>query len=1061
MNHVVHGRLNPFLDCGPPLRFEAEAGRTVAEIVASAPGLPDWFWHSGEVRINGHVLARGAWHITKPKLSTSLRPIIITLHASYQGGGGDRGGGRGGGSKNVFATVAAIALVAGAALVSGGLLGPAAAGTIGTGLFGASFAAGGTGAVLAAAGLSLGATLLLGTIAPPPSQQVAQSAGRDSANNQLTDAGINGNVVSPMEALPVVLGQIRTSPPLGAPPYTTLELGVVWANAVYVIAGHYDISEILLNGVDIDSFDAVEYQVREGSASDAVLTICNETVIERRNQNALLTNFVLQIGGSGGTTKLMHQDNPDQDLPQFQIFKTAGIADEIRLRFFWPAIQNSGTGAAAAEVAQVPIRIEIRERGESTWLKLPVTHWQAFRLNEQIRKEVRLKFVSSQPSGPRFTGGLHCAAAFYITGDGETFEYNAESYFAPITVTDQIPVMTAATTSGVTMSASSEDGGANHQAWRAADNAPTSTYWTPTGALPQWLKVDFGAGNPKTILSYLISSPDGEERLPRSWTLEGSNDDTNWTVLHTMTDYVPPNTATLTFQTETSGSYRYYRVNVSDTESTLRIQDFQLYLHDAPSSDSAAIIASHVHIHNDGIDIYLDTATFPLGEYEVRVQRGLGFNDADFVRDAYTYNADPEAANFFEYISGGSATVAFAQGAFSTDTLLESFATVSDDYPFDGSIHTKGVAMIAVRAPSITLESLSAIFHSIVPVWSEARDWSDDAATSNPAALARHILLSTEQNAEALPGELIDEQAFQDFFEFCADEGHEHNGVMDGMSVIEAYRQVLAAGYAAPDWNGFWGVIYEHDRSAETPVQLFTPANTRGLTVNRTFPKLPHAFRPIFFDEDDDFNINEASLVYMDGFSADNATRIEELNLPGWTDATKVAERALFDLRQLYLRPVRYSFEIGLEGLVCQRGDLVRLRHDVISRYHDFSRIVSVQRSGGNITGLTLESEVDLTVATGEVTEDMAAGIQYADRTTTTQQVNEKTLTDVVTFTTPFPDPDDGKTDEADFILVPGMIVGFGVVNTEEENMVVLWYEYVDELTRRITLVDEARGLHA
>jgi hypothetical protein len=48
--HIVHGRLNQFADYERPFRFEAEVGKTVAEIVAAAPETPDWFWHSGEVR---------------------------------------------------------------------------------------------------------------------------------------------------------------------------------------------------------------------------------------------------------------------------------------------------------------------------------------------------------------------------------------------------------------------------------------------------------------------------------------------------------------------------------------------------------------------------------------------------------------------------------------------------------------------------------------------------------------------------------------------------------------------------------------------------------------------------------------------------------------------------------------------------------------------------------------------------------------------------------------------------------------------------------------------------
>lgn len=1045
MNQIVHARFNPFAEHEPAISFQVEQGRTIAEIVAAAPGVPDHFWLAGEVRINGRRVVREQWSRIRPKLSRPERPIVITLHPVFHGGGG------GGSTKNIVTTVAAIALIAGATLVSGGLLGPVAAG--GLGILGASFAVGGIGANLLAAGLGIAATLLMSTLTPPAASK------QDQDNRQLSNAGISQNPIKPMAALPVVLGRVRYSPPLIAPPYTTLENGVVYVHAVYGLAGYYsiDTDDIMLNAVPIDEVTEAEYQVRDGAPSNLPITICASTVIEKRNSNALLTNFVVEAKSSRSNI-LVHQSNPDQDLPQWQLFKSAGIADEIRIRMFWPGgLQAGGTSPATAFV---PIRVEIRRRGTSTWLKMPVTHFRSFRLNEQIRKEIRIKFDNT--GGPRINDDAdqNAYAVYYNTGDGMTFEYNAESYFANSTPSDQIPVMTTYTTSGVTMSASSER--SSYEVWRAADSNISTFGWSPTiASLPQWMKVDFGSGNAKTIKAYLVSS--SFDYGPSAWVLEGSNDNTNWTTLSSVSGFTAfADAASWTpiwFQISTPASYRYYRMTCTaqiTPANDLVINDFRLSLADSGGSNSSALFASHVNIHDDGVDFYLDPATFPKDIYEVRVKRGFAGNAGDFNKDNYAFESGFTQANFFEYVDAGSAPDRYymqkAQSLITSETYLESFATVANDYPFHASIHQKGVAMIAVRAPSVNLESLSAIFHSIVPIW-QAGVWSTDAASSNPAALGRHVLLSTDQNAEALPGELLDEEAFQEFYDFCVAEGHEFNGVVDGLSVIEVFRQVLAAGYGGPDWPGYWSVIWEFDRSAETPVQLFTPLDTRGLTVTKSFPRLPHALRPIFFDASDDFNVNEASLVYMDGYDANNATRIEEMNYPGFTDAAKVAARALFDLRQMYLRPTKYSFEIGLAGLACRRGDLVMLTHDVISRYAAFGRIASIQRSGGNITGLTLEAKVDLSVAVGEIEETMAAGVQFNDRTTGTHSVNEKTVTDTITFVSPFADPGD--------ILTEGMTVGFGPVGSETRRMLVLWYEYADELTRRITLIDEAPGLHA
>ena len=67
----------------------------------------------------------------------------------------------------------------------------------------------------------------------------------------------------------------------------------------------------------------------------------------------------------------------------------------------------------------------------------------------------------------------------------------------------------------------------------AFDNT-TSTKWltgsTPTG----WIQFQFPQGNRYTIRRYSIASAnDAPERDPRSWTLSGSNDGTNWVVVDT------------------------------------------------------------------------------------------------------------------------------------------------------------------------------------------------------------------------------------------------------------------------------------------------------------------------------------------------------------------------------------------------------------------------------------------------------------------------------------------------------------------------------------------------
>jgi hypothetical protein len=107
---------------------------------------------------------------------------------------------------------------------------------------------------------------------------------------------------------------------------------------------------------------------------------------------------------------------------------------------------------------------------------------------------------------------------------------------------NQIPLMTGATTSGVTISSAGTQGSGFEQ-WLAADRAP-STFWYsgPSGAT--WIKLDFGTA--KHIDNYTIQA-DPNALAATGWTLKGSNDDSFYF-----------NIDTQSAQTWTAGQIRSY-----------------------------------------------------------------------------------------------------------------------------------------------------------------------------------------------------------------------------------------------------------------------------------------------------------------------------------------------------------------------------------------------------------------------------------------------------------------------------------------------------------------------
>lgn len=101
-----------------------------------------------------------------------------------------------------------------------------------------------------------------------------------------------------------------------------------------------------------------------------------------------------------------------------------------------------------------------------------------------------------------------------------------------------------------TFSASSSIG----TAWRAFDYTSTE-FWQSTGTTNQWLRVDIGQGNTAAISSIRLNL--SSTTSLSSWSLQGSNDGSNWSTISTF-GYTAPFLSTHNVNSTTQ--YRYFRL---------------------------------------------------------------------------------------------------------------------------------------------------------------------------------------------------------------------------------------------------------------------------------------------------------------------------------------------------------------------------------------------------------------------------------------------------------------------------------------------------------------------
>lgn len=255
-----------------------------------------------------------------------------------------------------------------------------------------------------------------------------------------------------------------------------------------------------------------------------------------------------------------------------------------------------------------------------------------------------------------------------------------------ISQADLIPAMTGATTSGVTISASTENASGGFQAWKAADNT-INTVWSDTGTnggtLPSWWNVDFGAGNAQTVRSYTVRSGDLSNYLdnaPKTWRLIGSNYDTGTFATDTGKWALEDERTTETgwalseqrlydlTDTGTADAWRHWRLYVTavDGDTELVISEVEMFAEpsatqvtfssgvltlNATAKGSLAKVAKHIVVdtgdrdveHSFVVHVSQGPITFRAGsssgndDYISETSLGTGYHNLAFTPDTDVY----------------------------------------------------------------------------------------------------------------------------------------------------------------------------------------------------------------------------------------------------------------------------------------------------------------------------------------------------------------------------------------------------------------------------------------
>jgi hypothetical protein len=298
-------------------------------------------------------------------------------------------------------------------------------------------------------------------------------------------------------------------------------------------------------------------------------------------------------------------------------------------------------------------------------------------------------------------------------------------------------------------------------------------------------------------------------------------------------------------------------------------------------------------------------------EVQVRVRRKTG--------------ADPEWPRNIQ--NGNVKNNIFAQVTLLQTVFVRN--TYPVEFPLNSDIALTAIKIKANDQLNGNIEGINAIVQTWGPSWN-GTSWVD-AAINNPAALFLYVLkhpANPQRIKEADVASKINLQQIQYWHQYCAFKGFEYNSVLASQrSILEVLRDICAAGRASPAMiDGKWTVVIDEPKT--NIVQHFTPHNSWGFEAIKSLPKLPDALKVNYFDEAAEYQESEL-IIYNFGKHSGNAELFETISLPGVTKKSIAIDHARWHFAQAKLRPEVYKLNCDIEYLVCNRGDRVKVMHDV------------------------------------------------------------------------------------------------------------------------------------
>jgi len=275
------------------------------------------------------------------------------------------------------------------------------------------------------------------------------------------------------------------------------------------------------------------------------------------------------------------------------------------------------------------------------------------------------------------------------------------------------------------------------------------------------------------------------------------------------------------------------------------------------------------------------------------------------------------------------------------------------------------VIALRVRAGSQfnggVLEAFNYIATAKLPVYvgpgTGASYWLATATTRNPAAALLYVLRGRAAQ-ERVADDDIDWPSLEQWFDWC--EEHEYTCdayLSEAMPIADMIR--LIGSTARADIlriDSKISVVIDAERPS--PVQLFTPKNTKGYSVTMFSADIPDAVSLRFVNEDAGYASDEVQITRAEEAAGEPET-IQKVDLWGITNADQARRIGLYKYACLTHRPFVHTVEADIEYLLCNKGDWIQYAGDTALAGTTQGRIAGLIMSEGLCIGIAVDEPIE------------------------------------------------------------------------------------------------------